>query len=61
MAAITYYVAAPFVLKEEGALVPGEAQDRQTASAAILLAEEMARRFGCKHIPIDMTLSSMGA
>ena len=46
MAAVTYYVALPFVLNEEGVLVPGEAQDRQTASAAIRLAEEMAGRFG---------------
>ena len=46
MAAITYYVALPFVLNEEGVLVPGEAQDRQTASAAIRLAEDMAKRFG---------------
>lgn len=46
MAAVTYFVALPFLLNEDGALVPGEAQDRQTASAAIGAAEDMARRFG---------------
>lgn len=46
MSAVTYYVALPFLLNEEGELVPGEAQDRQTASAAIRAAEDMARRFG---------------
>ena len=46
MASVTYFVALPFVLNEEGALVPGEAQDRQTASSAIRAAEDMARRFG---------------
>ncbi len=46
MADITYYVALPFLLNEEGELVPGEAQDRQSAHAAIRTAEEMARNHG---------------
>lgn len=46
MAAVTYYVALPFLLNEEGELVPGEAQDRQTSSAAIRAAEDMATRYG---------------
>ena len=39
---VTYYVALPFVRNEEGDLVPGEAQDRQSASAAESLARKMA-------------------
>ena len=39
---VTYYVALPFVQNEEGELVPGEAQDRQSASAAESLARKMA-------------------
>ena len=43
---ITYYVALPFVLTEDGEIVPGEAQDRQTADAAVMAAEAMWRRYG---------------
>ena len=43
---VTYYVALPFLLNEEGDLVPGEAQDRQSAHAAIRTAEDMARKHG---------------
>ena len=43
--AVTYFVAMPFVRTEEGELVPGEAQDRQTASAA----EAAARRMSYVH------------
>ena len=39
---VTYYVALPFVRNEEGELVSGEAQDRQSASAAESLARKMA-------------------
>ena len=39
---VTYYVALPFVRNDEGELVPGEAQDRQSASAAESLARKMA-------------------
>ena len=39
---VTYYVALPFVRNEEGDLVPGEAQDRQSASAAESLARKLA-------------------
>jgi hypothetical protein len=43
MAGVTYYVALPFDRNEEGELVPGEAQECQTSSAAIRRAEGMAR------------------
>ena len=46
MADVTYYVALPFLLNDEGELVSGEAQDRPSVHAAIRTAEEMARRFG---------------
>ena len=39
---VTYYVALPFIRNEEGELVPGEAQDRQSAGAAESLARKMA-------------------
>ena len=39
---VIYYVALPFVRNEEGELVPGEAQDRQSAGAAESLARKMA-------------------
>ena len=39
---VTYYVALPFVRNEEGELVTGEAQDRQSASAAESRARKMA-------------------
>lgn len=39
---VTYYVALPFVWNDEGELVPGEAQDRQSAGAAESLARRMA-------------------
>ena len=42
MGAVTYYVALPFVWSEDGELVPGEAQERQTASAALREAQRMA-------------------
>lgn len=42
MAAVTYFVALRFVRNEEGELVAGEAQDRQTASAAESVARRMA-------------------
>ena len=45
MADGTYFVALPFVLDEQGDWVPGEAQDRSTASAAIRLAESLAARY----------------
>lgn len=46
MANVTYFVALPFVMNEEGELVPGEAQDRQTAPSAIRAAADMAKRYG---------------
>lgn len=39
---VTYYVALPFMRNEEGELVPGEAQDRQSASSAESLARKLA-------------------
>ena len=46
MSSITYYVAMPFVLNEEGQLTAGEAQDRQSSGAAIRAAEALAQRYG---------------
>ena len=42
MAAVTYYVALPFFRSEDGDLVAGEAQERQTASAAVNEARRLA-------------------
>ena len=40
---ITYYVALPFIRTEDGSLAAGEAQDRQTADAAVKAARSMSR------------------
>ena len=42
MTAVTYYVALPFLRGEDGDLIAGEAQDRQTAGAAESVARRMA-------------------
>ncbi len=42
MAAVTYYVALPFVRTDDGDLVAGEAQEKQTATAALNEARRMA-------------------
>ena len=42
MANVTYFVALPFVRNEEGELVAGEAQGRQSAGAAESAARRMA-------------------
>lgn len=42
MGAVTYYVALPFVRTEDGELVAGEAQERQSAGAAESAARCMA-------------------
>ena len=42
MTHITYFVAMPFDRNEEGDLVAGEAQDRQSAGAAESAARRMA-------------------
>ena len=42
MGAVTYFVALPFVWNDEGELVAGEAQDRQSAGAAESAARLMA-------------------
>ena len=39
---ITYYVALPFVLSEEGELIPGEAKDFQSSGSALRAAQVMA-------------------
>ncbi len=39
---VTYFVASPFVRSEEGELVAGEAQDRQTADADVRETQRMA-------------------
>ena len=44
MVAVTYYVALPFVRTEEGELAPGEAQEKQTATAAVNEARRMAEK-----------------
>jgi hypothetical protein len=42
MASVTYYVALPFVWSEDGELVAGEAQERQTSNAAVRTAQMLA-------------------
>ena len=42
MALVTYYVALPFVWSEDGNLVAGEAQERQTSTAAVRAAQTLA-------------------
>jgi hypothetical protein len=42
MAAATYYVALPFLWSEDGELVAGEAQERQSAIAAVRAAQALA-------------------
>ncbi len=44
---VTYYVALPFNRNEDGDLVAGEAQDRQTATAAESAARRMAESATC--------------
>ncbi len=39
---VTYHVALPFLRSEDGDLVAGEAQERQSAGAAESLARRMA-------------------
>ncbi|MEJ0093424.1 MAG: hypothetical protein WDN46_08295 [Methylocella sp.] len=42
MANVTYFVALPFVRTDDGELVAGEAQERQTTGAAVREAQRMA-------------------
>lgn len=42
MGAVTYFVAMPFDRNDEGELVPGEAQERQSAISAEREAARMA-------------------
>ena len=39
---VTYYVSLPFIRIEEGELVPGGAQDRQSVGAAESLARKLS-------------------
>lgn len=41
---VTYYVALPFIEDEDGDLQPGEAQEAQTAMAAIGRAASLAQK-----------------
>jgi hypothetical protein len=43
---ITYYVALPISLSEEGDMTPGEAREAATPSAAVRIAEHLAREAG---------------
>jgi hypothetical protein len=43
---VTYYVALPFVLADDG-LAPGEAVECTSANAAVMRAEALARKPGC--------------
>jgi hypothetical protein len=46
MADVTYYVAMPFLLDEEGEPVAGAAEECQTPAAALRRAEIMSRAAG---------------
>lgn len=43
---VTYYVALPFVLADDG-VAPGEAVECTSANAAIMCAEALSRKPGC--------------
>jgi hypothetical protein len=43
---VTYYVALPFVLADDG-LAPGEAVECTSANAAVMRAEDLSRKPGC--------------
>lgn len=43
---ITYYVALPFVMADDG-LAPGEAMECLSANAAVIRAEALSRKPGC--------------
>lgn len=43
---ISYYVALPFVVDDDGSVVPGSAEEFQSASTAIRRAETLARAPG---------------
>ncbi len=54
MGSVTYYVALPFVRTEDGELVAGEAQERQTAGAAVREAQRMTLSLpGCRGVLSD--------
>jgi hypothetical protein len=43
---VTYYVALPFVMADDG-LAPGEAVECTSANTAVMRAEALSRRPGC--------------
>ena len=43
---VTYYVALPFVMADDG-LAPGEAVECTSANAAVMRAEALSRKPGC--------------
>lgn len=43
---VTYYVALPFVMADDG-LAPGEAMECLSANAAVMRAEALSRKPGC--------------
>ena len=43
---VTYYVALPFVMADDG-VAPGEAVECTSANAAVMCAEALSRKPGC--------------
>ena len=43
MANVTYYVALPFVRGESGEMIPGNAEECQSATSALRRAESLSR------------------
>ncbi|MGX9428845.1 MULTISPECIES: hypothetical protein [Bradyrhizobium] len=52
---VTYYVALPFVMADDG-VAPGEAVECTSANAAIMRAEALSRKPGCAGALGDATL-----
>lgn len=46
MSEVTYYVALPFVVADDG-VAPGEAVECLSANAAVMRAEALSRKPGC--------------
>lgn len=46
MSEVTYYVALPFVVADDG-VAPGEAVECLSANAAVVRAEALSRKPGC--------------
>lgn len=56
MSEVTYYVALPFVVADDG-VAPGEAVECTSANAAVVRAEALPRKPGCAR---RLTLSRTG-